>query len=253
MKIPAKYLFFIVAGWIVASAASAQTRHKVTTVEWNLTDTARQRPVPVWLYLPVSREKDTAFPLVILSHGYWQNRPGSYRQYSELAHHLAANGYVVASIQHELPTDSLLPVTGIPQVVRRSNWERGAENIRFVYNTLKQSNYRLDFSRVTLLGHSNGGDMSALFVHKYPGAVQKLITLDNRRMALPHTGNPQIYSLRSSDQPADEGVLPSEEEQKMYRIRIIRLPATIHNNMDNSSTGKQQKEINTYVLDFLKE
>ncbi|MBB3839507.1 hypothetical protein FHS57_003516 [Runella defluvii] len=59
--------------------------------------------------------------------------------------------------------------------------------------------------------------------------------------------------MRSSDQPADEGVLPTPAEQKNYGITVIPLPNTIHNNMDDSANESQRKEIITYVLSFLKE
>jgi len=42
-------------------------------------------------------------------------------------------------------------------------------------------------------------------------------------MSLPKTKKIKVYSIRSSDQPADDGVLPSEKELKMYDIKIIKL------------------------------
>src|SRR5690606_17630538 len=105
--------------------------------------------------------------------------------YSYITSYLASQGYFVVSIQHELPGDSLLPLDGIPQVVRRPNWERGVENIHFVINYLKKSYPQLNFQEITLGGHSNGGDMVALFPERYPKEVHRIFTLDNRRMALP--------------------------------------------------------------------
>lgn len=190
--------------------------------------------------------------VVLVSHGYYYNRPGSYLLYSYLAEKLASRGYFVVSIQHELPTDSLLPTTGIPQVVRRPFWDRGADNMLFVLRYLKQSRPALDFKHVTLIGHSNGGDMVALFPQKYPHEVAKIITLDNRRMALPKTKkSPQVYSLRSSDQVADEGVLPTLEEQKRLGMTIISLPHMLHNDMDDHATAEQRQQINDYILSFL--
>ena len=171
--------------------------------------------------------------------------------YSYLTDFLASKGYFVVSIQHELATDSLLPLTGIPQVVRRPFWERGVENIVFVINELKKTNPELDFTHITLIGHSNGGDMTALFPQKYPNIVDKIVTLDNRRMALPKTNNPKVYSLRSSDQPADKNVLPTEDEQKKFGMVIIKLPKTTHNQMDNNANNEQREEIRNHVLAFL--
>lgn len=224
---------------------------KVKTDSINLFDKARNRQVPVALYLPVSARKITKQKVIIFSHGYYQNKPGGNRQVSYLTEKLASQGYFVASIQHELPADDFIPTSGIPQVVRRPFWDRGADNILFVINTLKKTNPDLDFTTITLIGHSNGGDMTALFPQKYPGIVSRIISMDNRRMALPRTKNPKVYSLRSSDQSADEGVLPTAEEQEKFDIQIIKLPNTIHNDMDNRGNAEQKKEIMEYILRFL--
>jgi predicted esterase len=219
----------------------------------NWLDSSRNRLIPVAFYFPIVNDKISNQQLVIISHGYGENKPFANKSYSYLTEKLASKGYYVVSIQHELPTDDLLPLTGIPQIVRRSNWERGAENILFVLNELKKIKPELDFKHVNLIGHSNGGDMTVLFAHKYPKLVDKIISLDNRRMELPRTSQPKIYSLRSSDQPADEGVLPTVAEQEKFGIKIIKLPNTIHNDMNDSGNKRQKREINAYVLGFLTE
>jgi predicted dienelactone hydrolase len=217
----------------------------------NLYDKVRNRVVPVAFYLPIKEKKKQK--VVIMSHGYGANKGGDNLAYSYLTEFLASQGYFVASIQHELPSDELLPMTGNVQVTRRPNWERGAQNILFVINELKNRYPTLDFKHLTLIGHSNGGDMSMLFAHKYPELVNKVISLDNRRMPFPRTKQPRIYSLRSSDQVADEGVLPNEQEQKTFGITIIKLNNTIHNDMDDHASEVQRKEINSYVLEFLRQ
>jgi predicted peptidase len=216
-----------------------------------LFDNSRNRNVPVAFYMPNSDKKMKKQQVIIFSHGYYQNRGNSNLKYSYLTKFLASKGYFVASIQHELPTDSLIPSTGVPQIVRRPFWERGADNILFVINELKKTNPELDFKHITLIGHSIGADMTALFPQKYPNIAYKIITLDNRRMALPRNNQPKVYSLRSSDQPADQGVLPTDEELKKYGMTIIKLPNTIHNNMDDSGDETDHKEITNYVLTFV--
>jgi pimeloyl-ACP methyl ester carboxylesterase len=214
-----------------------------------LLDESRQREIPIARYSPkIDNPK-----IVIFSHGYGENKGGDYLAYSYLTEFIASKGFFVVSIQHELPTDSLIPKTGIPQIVRRPFWEVGADNILFIINELKKSNPSLDFKQITLIGHSNGADMTALFPQKYPGIVNKIITLDNRRMPLPRSANPKVYSLRSSDQPADVEVLPTVEEQEIYGITILKLPNTSHNNMDNRANKKERKEIQNYVLNYLSE
>jgi len=232
-------------------AQSAKPKFKVTVDTLNLFDKARNRAVPVALYAPAETKKRQK--VVIFSHGYGENKGGDYLLYSYLTENLAAHGYFVASIQHELFTDDLIPMAGIIQVVRRPFWDRGADNILFVMNELKKSKPELDFKNITLIGHSNGGDMTALFPQKYPGVVGKIITMDNRRMALPRTKRPRVYSLRSSDLPSDEGVLPDLEDQKKFGTKIIMLKNTKHNEMDNDANAAQRKEINDYVLQFLED
>ncbi|SDH12709.1 hypothetical protein SAMN04488062_104217 [Flavobacterium omnivorum] len=120
-----------------------------------------------------------------------------------------------------------------------------------VIKEIKEKNSELDFKHLILIGHSNGGDMTVLFAQKYPDLVDKIISLDNRRMKIPRTIHPKIYSLRSMDQPADEGVLPTIEEQQKFEMTIIKLNNTIHNDMNDNGSRKQKREINNYILSFL--
>ena len=213
-----------------------------------LTDTVRNRQIPVGLYAPTKQELNTKLPLIIISHGYNENLPDSYLSYSFIAKEFASKGYIVASMQHELPTDSLLDLKGIAQIVRKSNWERGVENILFVMKTLQSKYSNIDFSNVSLIGHSNGGDMSMLFGQKYPNLVKNIISLDNRRVELPRTNSPRIATLRSSDQKPDEGVLPTKVEQEKYSIKVIECKDLPHSNMSDAGTKKQQKTINRWLL-----
>lgn len=226
---------------------TAQTKHFVLDT-LTFYDASRARTIPVALYRPPNRH----CPLVVLSHGYGQNKGGDYLAYSYLTEYLAGRGYFVASIQHELPSDELLPTTGNLQVLRRPFWERGADNIRFVIEALRRIHPEVDFSEICLIGHSNGGDMTALFAHKYPAGASKIITLDNRRMALPRTLSPRVCSLRSSDQLPDEGVLPTPEEQRRFEMRIVRLSGVTHNEMDDNATKTQRKVLRRHIVDFLK-
>ena len=231
----------------------SKTEPNVLIDTMNLYDHVRQRKIPVAIYQKMDAQKNQNQKVIILSHGYGQNKGGDYLQYDYLTSFLASKGYFVVSIQHELKSDSLLPLNGNPQILRRPFWDRGADNILFVINELKRNYPGLKIDQITLIGHSNGGDMTALFPQKYPNIVDKIITLDNRRMALPRTKQPKIFSLRSSDQPADEGVLPTEKEIKKFGITIIKSHHITHNEMDDSGNNAQRKEIQKYVLMFLRD
>lgn len=218
----------------------------------DLFDYSRNRSIPVALYLPdsaVLKQK-----LVIFSHAYGENKGNSNLAYSYLNNFLAKHGYLVASIQHELTTDDSLPMTGKLRESRIPNWESGMQNILFVVKELKSRMPNVDDKRYSVIGHSNGGDISMYFATEYPKKINKAISLDNRRMPLPKIDSLKIYSLRSSDIPADEGVLPSKEQQLKHGMTIITLPNTKHIEMyDDTSTEEQQKEIREYVLKFLEE
>ena len=44
---------------------------------------------------------------------------------------------------------------------------------------------------------------------------------------------------------------PISEEQKSWRIKIIKLPNTIHNDMNDKADSRQRDEINSYIISFL--
>jgi pimeloyl-ACP methyl ester carboxylesterase len=185
--------------------------------------------------------------LALFNHGY----RGQHTGYSFVARTLVAHGYVVASIQHELPTDEPLPMTGNIFEARRPIWERGVQNMRFVRRHLLRLYPALDTTRLLVAGHSNGGDMAVLFARQHPELVDRIISLDNRRMPLPRTRRPAVLSLRSSDQVADPGVLPTPAEQAALGMQVVQLPATIHNDMWDGATEGQRQEMEAAINRFL--
>lgn len=197
-----------------------------------LSDVRRGRNVPIALYGFVRGGRPR--PLALISHGFG----GTNGAYSFLAQHLVARGYIVGSVQHELEGDPEMPTEGDPRVVRRPFWERGADNLLFVAQTLQGLRIAAP-GRVLLVGHSNGGDMSMLFAARHPDRVSAIFSLDSRRFPFPRTRRPRICSARSSDQAADPGVLPSVEEQARYRMVIAPVPV-MHNDMWNGSTDAQK-------------
>jgi pimeloyl-ACP methyl ester carboxylesterase len=61
-------------------------------------------------------------------------------------------------------------------------YEKGEANILFVLNQLKQLQPNADHRDLTLLGHSNGGDIAMYFAKEHPELVSKIVTLDNLRV-----------------------------------------------------------------------
>lgn len=212
-----------------------------------LFDSARSRAIPVVLYRHREGGSKTRLKAAIISHGYG----GRHTDYSFIARNLVAHGYFVASIQHELPTDAPMPLVGQPQLVRRPNWERGVQNILFVRQALHRRYPRVDFDRLLLVGHSNGGDVSMLFAQEHPRLVRRVVSLDNRRMPFPRARRPRVLSLRSSDQVADSGVVHTPAEQRRFGSTVVTLPRTLHNNMWDGATAAQQQEMNALISAFL--
>lgn len=216
-------------------------------------DSVRNRKIPVEIYYSKKCQLFKNQKVVIISHGYGFNRGDAYLGYSYIGNFLASKGYFVLSIQHEQKGDDSLAMKGNLQELRKPNWLSGIKNIQFVLDKIRNEYKHLNISEITLIGHSNGGDISMLFAQMYPELVSKVISLDNRRVALPKVINPCVYSIRSSDQLPDEGVLPSFEEQCLYNITVIQLPSTNHNDMANNGTKKQKVEILEYIWRFMEE
>ncbi len=215
-------------------------------------DNVRNRPIPVAIYQPNNPKLANGIP-IIFSHGYGENRGKDYIDaYNYLVEFLASKGYFVVSVQHELKNDELLAMTGKLSETRMPNWERGAQNILFALNQMKANYPQLNYKKLVLIGHSNGGDMTVLFGHKYPDLVDKMIAMDNRRMTLPLTSQPKIYTLRSNDYPADEGVLPTDVQKTKYKM-TVDFTNINHSSMDNDATGEEREYLTQKILQYLKD
>lgn len=242
-------LAFVSESTIEKKSLPALRNYKVHVELFTWNDSVRKRQIPVALYLPKKFTDSSQVKLVVFSHGYGANYSKNYTNYSYLTKRLAAAGYWVLSIQHELESDSLLPKTGNIQVVRRPFWQRGMENILFCINQFKQEFPEIIIESIDAVGHSNGGDMSVFTAQYYPELFRHVITLDHLRVALPRNGATHFTTLRSSDQQADPGVLPAQNTQQ---IEVIQLKKIGHNDMNDEGSRKQHKTINKFVLEGLR-
>ncbi|WEA00582.1 alpha/beta hydrolase family protein [Mucilaginibacter sp. SJ] len=221
---------------------------KRDTVTW--IDTNRNRPVPVALYSANEKVTRTHFhgkqPLVILNPGY----SGKNTDYSYIATTLAKLGYYVVTVQHNLPADAPIPTVGNLYQSRLPFWNAGVMNILFVIDRLKAIHPNLDHRHLILIGHSYGGDIVMLLAQQHPQMVSAAISLDNRRVPFPRNKHIRIFSIRSNDQIADPGVLPSLSEQRKYPISMVKVNTT-HEDMGGFGTTQQLNEINHYIVAFL--
>lgn len=210
-------------------------------------DLARgDRPVEVDIAVRRDRELQanagmTKLPVAIINHG----NTVKFTEYSFLANLFAARGYMVVSIQHDLATDApLVTKVGELYVGRLPNYHRGVANIRFAVDELKKVQPNADYDHLTVVGHSNGGDISMYFAKMYPDQIKKVVTLDNLRVPFMTDGRFKIISFRSKDPifKPDPGVIPSEEICEKAGITIVRT-AFQHNDMRDTGSDEAKATI----------
>ncbi|WP_027330651.1 hypothetical protein [Marinimicrobium agarilyticum] len=215
----------------------------------HIVDQSRDRAIPVQIYEPANQSDCTAqskCPVAILSAGYGV----SPTDYEFVVNAYATLGYLVLAVGHELPGDPPLSTSGDLYQTRIENWRRGAETLRVVVSSMKRQRQGYDFNRLTLIGHSNGGDISAWVANHDASAVDALITLDHRRVPLPKVNGLRVLSLRAGDFPADKGVIPTPEEQALLGICILEFPQALHNNMTDNGPEWLKSHISEALLKF---
>jgi hypothetical protein len=173
-------------------------------------------------------------------------------KYGFVAGILVAEGYLVLSLQHDLPGDAPLGQSGNVYRSRRPVWERGAANIRFVLSEIERRYPRIYSRHILLIGHSNGGDISTLFAALYPTDIAMVITLDHRRMPIPRSANPRFLSIRADEFMADPGVLPTVEERKRFGIQVESLKNTRHADLCDDGRDEMRQVISRLILKFLR-
>ncbi len=238
-------LLLMLVGRVSASSLNLEDRSSLT-----LFDKQRQREIPVEIYgSPEAlqcRPAETC-PVAMISSGYGIG----HTEYSFLAASLNRLGYLAVAIQHELPSDPPLSTRGDLFATRAPNWRRGAETIRFVVSTLSKSHREFDWQRPVLVGHSNGGDISAWLVEESPDFAAAVITLDHRRVPLPRRLSPRVLTIRASDFPADEGVLPTADEQQEFGACVVAIPNARHNDMFDGGSAELKRHIVETLEAFL--
>jgi hypothetical protein len=239
-------------GGVYFAASKWAIRHDTL----DLFDTARQRPISVDLavrrdYAMKAEDGYWKLPVAIISNGNTVKNT----EYSFLANVLAARGYLVASIQQDLPTDPpLMTVVGQPYVGRREVYERGEANIDFVVKQLRKIQPDADYDHLTLVGHSNGGDISMYYAKHHPDEVSKVITLDNLRVPFVLSDKMKILSFRSKDPnfQTDPGVLPTAAQALKDGIDIIKTGAQ-HTDLSDRGPDAVKEKIQATLDHFLKD
>src|SRR3954447_18454718 len=212
------------------------------------------RPVAVNIAIRWDREMQanagmTILPVAILNHG----NTVKFTEYSFLANVFAAHGYMVVSIQHDLPTDApMVTKVGELYVGRQPQYLRGIANIRFAIEEMHKVQPNADYDHLTMVGHSNGGDISMYFAKLYPDQVKKLVTLDNLRVPFMTDGTFKILSFRSRDPQfkTDPGVIPPEEVRQKSGIQVVETGFR-HNDMRDTGPDTAKAKIQDMLDKFL--
>lgn len=233
--------YFVASKWAI--------RHET----FHFYDAARNRPIDVDVAVRRDAEirADTGMmklPVAIINHG----NTVKFTEYSFLANLLAARGYVAVSIQHDLASDApLVTKPGELYVGRMPIYERGASNIMFVLNALAKIQPHADYDHLTVIGHSNGGDISLFFAKEHPDLVKKVVTLDNLRVPLAQ-GAFKILSFRSKDTNfvPDPGVVPSDEICRKSGITVVNTPYR-HTDMTDHGPDQLKTSIENTLGKFL--
>jgi hypothetical protein len=238
---------------VLAAAYLSFSKWAVAHDSLDFIDKARGRTIDVDLAVRFDvRMKARAgmgkMPVAVLSHG----NTVKYTEYSFIANLLAARGYMVVSIQHDMPKDAeLVTQQGSLFVGRLKVYERGEANILYTLDQMKKIEPEAEYGDLTLVGHSNGGDISMYFAQQHPDMVRKVITLDNLRVPF-ITSGPKILSIRSRDWKPDPGVLPDDEAAKKAGIEIIRSDAQ-HTDMSDRGPDTVKQTIQNSLEKFLGE
>jgi pimeloyl-ACP methyl ester carboxylesterase len=235
--------YFTVSKWAI--------RHESITFYDNSRD---NRPVAVNIAVRRDREMQAnagmiKLPVAVLNHG---NTVKS-TEYSFLANVFAARGYMVVSIQHDLPSDApMVTKVGELFVGRLTQIQRGVANIKFAVEEMKKTQPNADYDHLTVVGHSMGGDITMYFAKQYPDEVRKVVTLDNLRVPFTTAGKFKILSFRSKDPQfkSDPGVVPSSEECEKAGITVVNTNFQ-HNDMRDTGSDEAKASIQNMLDKFL--
>ncbi len=233
------------------TASKWAIRHETLTFN----DPARDnRPVAVDIAIRRDKEMQAnagmiTLPVAILNHG----NTVKFTEYSFLANAFAARGYIAISIQHDLPTDPpMVTKVGELYVGRLPQIERGIANIRFAVEEMRKIRPNADFDRMTIVGHSMGGDISMYFAKMYPDQTKKVVTLDNLRVPFMTDGKFKILSFRSKDPvfKSDPGVVPADEVCEKSGITVVQTGFQ-HNDMRDTGPDAAKASIQGMLDKFL--
>ncbi|MEZ8231054.1 alpha/beta hydrolase [Vibrio splendidus] len=215
-----------------------------------IVDSTRDRSISLEVVLPQDSDSCTTkeqCDVAFISAG---NRV-PFTKYSFVGEMLNDRGYMTIYVDHELPSDPPLSKTGDLYKTRIENWTRGAQTLNVLQYELASRFPAYDFDKLTLVGHSNGGDISTWLSNENKSYVSQLITLDHKRVTLPKSENIRVLSIRATEYPTKEGVLPTESEQKQYGSCVVEIPDSKHMDLSDYGSNLAKQSTNDIMIGFL--
>src|SRR5215216_6337519 len=119
---------------------------------------------------------------------------------------------------------------------------------------MKKIQPNADYEKVTMVGHSMGGDITMYFAQQYPDEIKKVVTLDNLRVPFLTEGKFKILSFRSKDThfKADPGVVPDDDQCEQAGITVVNTGFQ-HNDMRDTGPDAAKSSIQSMLDKFLDE
>ena len=160
---------------------------EVITQDLDWFDRARQRAVPVRLYLPPGHDERGALPLVVFSHGIG----GSRRGYSYLGRYFASQGYASLHLQHVGSDRSLWAGSMFGLVGRLQSAAQVDEaiarvgDLKFALDQVLGDGapgVKIDAARIVAAGHSYGANTMLLAVGARVERNGRVIELADARL-----------------------------------------------------------------------
>ncbi|PQJ85142.1 alpha/beta hydrolase [Aliivibrio sifiae] len=222
----------------------------VMATSLDIYDASRERNIPITVDFPVQKDLCTTSnkcKVAFVSAGF----KVPYLKYQLMVQNLNEMGYLTVAVDHELPNDPPLSKKGDLYQTRIENWKRGAETLDFLQSNISLRYPEYDFQNILLVGHSNGGDISAWLASENKSYISKVITLDHRRVALPKTARIQVLSIRATEYPTVASALLTEKEQSKYHSCIVEIENSKHMDLTDYGSEKVINKVRLITKGFL--
>ncbi len=200
----------------VALALTEPVRAAKSVLEdWK--DEARNRVVPVKIYLPPKLTTESPAPVVFFSHGLGGSREG----YSTTANYWAEHGYVVIVLQHAgsdsgLWKDQTNPITNMLAAMNVENYMHRVKDVTFAIDYLIALNHKpahmlsgkVDVEKIAMAGHSFGSHTTLAVAGQVAHIGTKEISVVDERIKCAIAMSPSPPQKQDDDKAFSKITIP---------------------------------------------